>query len=90
MSNAIDRLETLWCRYMHNATMWPIHGRYRCGTCLRDYPVPFETRTERGFYRSRSERTIRTPNTEGVDLPFDASNRTVTFCFPATRSAGMR
>jgi hypothetical protein len=46
MSNLIDRIETFWCRHMHDATMWPIHGRYRCGTCLREYPVAFEGQAE--------------------------------------------
>jgi hypothetical protein len=22
--------------------MWPIHGKYRCGTCLREYRVAFD------------------------------------------------
>ena len=31
----------LWCRIMHPDPMWPSHGRYRCPTCLREYPVPW-------------------------------------------------
>ncbi len=37
-----ERIERLWCAHMHTATMWPIHGKYRCGTCLREYEVAFE------------------------------------------------
>jgi hypothetical protein len=35
-------LGTLWCKSMHPAPMWPAHGHYRCPTCLRSYPVPWE------------------------------------------------
>ena len=29
---------------MHNDAMWPIHGRYVCKRCLREYPVEWEGR----------------------------------------------
>jgi hypothetical protein len=32
----------LWCRKMHRRAMWPIHGRYICQECLREYPVAWE------------------------------------------------
>ena len=35
------RLGVLWCRLMHDSTMWPIHGSYRCRTCARNYAVPW-------------------------------------------------
>lgn len=28
-----------WCRRTHSKAMWPIHGRYICRVCLREYPV---------------------------------------------------
>ena len=28
-----------WCRKMHARAMWPIHGRYICPRCLREYPI---------------------------------------------------
>jgi len=34
----------LWCRLMHPAPMWPVHGYYRCPTCWRQYAVPWEAR----------------------------------------------
>jgi hypothetical protein len=37
------RLADFWCKLMHPAPMWPSHGRYRCRTCRRDYPVPWES-----------------------------------------------
>jgi hypothetical protein len=42
MHNIIERIEQIWCENMHTATMWPIHGKYRCGTCLREYRVAFD------------------------------------------------
>ena len=35
------RIGVLWCRLMHAAPMWPIHGSYRCRICRRSYPVPW-------------------------------------------------
>lgn len=37
-----SRLAELWCRLTHSAAMWPAHGCYRCRSCLREYPVPWE------------------------------------------------
>ena len=27
---------------MHTRAMWPIHGKYVCQVCLREYPVEWE------------------------------------------------
>jgi len=43
MRDLMNRIETLWCEQMHTSVMWPIHGKYRCGTCMREYSVEFET-----------------------------------------------
>src|SRR5438445_6304958 len=32
---------TLWCDFMHDSPMWPIHGEYECRVCGRRYPVPW-------------------------------------------------
>jgi len=32
----------IWCKMMHRSPMWPVHGYYRCRTCLLEYPVPWE------------------------------------------------
>src|ERR1700726_3514311 len=32
---------TLWCDFMHDAPMWPIHGEYECRVCGRRYSVPW-------------------------------------------------
>jgi hypothetical protein len=39
-----NRIADLWCRKMHNEAMWPIHGKYVCKRCLREYPVAWEGR----------------------------------------------
>jgi hypothetical protein len=38
----IEALRCLWCKWMHDTAMWPIHGWYRCRTCYRRHPVPWE------------------------------------------------
>jgi hypothetical protein len=40
-----EKLGTLWCAFMHDAPMWPIHGAYQCRTCGRHYPVPWAAKT---------------------------------------------
>jgi hypothetical protein len=42
ISGAMETPARLWCRAMHPDPMWPIHGCYRCPSCLRTYPVPWE------------------------------------------------
>lgn len=42
MRELIEKFEQIWCETMHTSTMWPMNGKYRCGTCLRIYEVPFE------------------------------------------------
>jgi hypothetical protein len=32
-------MATFWCRATHRSAMWPIHGRYICPQCMREYPV---------------------------------------------------
>jgi hypothetical protein len=55
----IENLSRLWCKFAHSSVMWPIHGHYRCRTCLRLYAVPWE----RGAARQ----------TEPVHAPVDIS-----------------
>jgi len=35
----LNWIASLWCRKVHSGAMWPIHGRYICPQCLREYPV---------------------------------------------------
>ena len=49
-----DMAGRLWCGVMHDGMMWPVHGRYRCRTCWREYVVAWEgngvrLRTEPGI-----------------------------------------
>jgi hypothetical protein len=30
-----------WCRAVHKNVMHPVHGKYICGDCLREWPVPW-------------------------------------------------
>jgi hypothetical protein len=36
------RIAEFWCRMMHRSPLWPSHGHYRCRTCWREYPVPWQ------------------------------------------------
>lgn len=38
----IDWIRTTWCKSMHTEAMWPMHGKYICPRCLREYPVTWE------------------------------------------------
>jgi hypothetical protein len=35
-------LSEFWCKTMHQQAMWPIHGKYICPQCLREYPLNWE------------------------------------------------
>ena len=34
-----DRISEAWCKSMHSKAMWPMHGKYICPECFREYPV---------------------------------------------------
>jgi hypothetical protein len=34
-----ERIASFWCRVAHTKAMWPMHGKYICPQCLREYPV---------------------------------------------------
>jgi tetratricopeptide (TPR) repeat protein len=36
-----EKLGRAWCLLMHDSSLWPIHGRYECRACGREYPVPW-------------------------------------------------
>ena len=57
-----SRTAELWCKLMHQDAMWPIHGYYRCRSCLRQYPVSWEHSAstpawEAGQFRLRVDAT---------------------------------
>lgn len=37
----------LWCRMAHRSVFHPMHGKYVCGVCLREWPVPWAATTEK-------------------------------------------
>jgi len=37
-----DWIAQVWCKRMHRGAMWPIHGKYVCPRCLREYPVAWD------------------------------------------------
>ncbi len=39
ISSLLDKAGASWCELMHDDIMWPVEGRYRCKTCLREYKV---------------------------------------------------
>ena len=34
-----DRISEVWCKSMHSKAMWPMHGKYTCPDCFREFPV---------------------------------------------------
>ena len=44
----IEKILNAWCRNMHDAAMWPMHGKYTCRKCLREHPIEWaDHRVER-------------------------------------------
>jgi hypothetical protein len=38
----LNRIAVAWCQKMHTRTMWPMHGKYTCPQCMREYAVSWE------------------------------------------------
>jgi len=34
-----DKIAEGWCKTMHKHSTWPIHGRYSCRDCGREYTI---------------------------------------------------
>ena len=51
LSQLQSRIDTAWCNLMHESIMWPVHGRYECRSCGRQYPA---------FSEARKARTVNT------------------------------
>ena len=45
LQSLIDGISKAWCQATHPDPMWPVQGMYRCPKCMRQYPVPWEART---------------------------------------------
>lgn len=37
-----ELVSRFWCLHFHKSLMRPVHGTYKCATCLRMWPVPWE------------------------------------------------
>ena len=46
---------------MHTQVMWPIHGRYICPQCLREYPLAWEGPVTPKDYADPSLRKVGIP-----------------------------
>ncbi len=63
-----NRISELWCRTMHNQAMWPIHGKYICPQCLREYPTHWEGPVTASDYARPDLRERELAITEPVSL----------------------
>lgn len=51
-----NQLSLWWCKMMHTKAMWPVHGKYICQVCLREYPVQWESLPAHSEYPQTIER----------------------------------
>ncbi|HEY2013837.1 MAG TPA: hypothetical protein VGH38_10075 [Bryobacteraceae bacterium] len=55
---AAAKMGALWCDWMHDSPMWPIHGQYECRSCGRRYQVPWA-----------QERVLQAPASKTAAMP---------------------
>ncbi len=55
----INWISEFWCKKMHNGAMWPIHGKYICSQCLREYRLNWEGPADPTEYADPSLRPSR-------------------------------
>ncbi len=67
----ISRIADAWCIFTHSSPMWPSHGYYRCGVCLRLHAVPWEAR--RADLLHQIERPIFTQSRGSLTEPLATS-----------------
>jgi len=63
-----NRISEFWCRKMHTRAMWPIHGKYLCSQCLREYPVAWEGHARPEEYADPSWQPASGPISTTVSL----------------------
>ena len=51
-----NRMSVWWCKTMHSRAMWPVHGKYICPDCLREYPVVWDSLPAHPEYYQPMER----------------------------------
>ena len=54
----INWIRATWCKNVHTGTMWPMHGKYICPRCLREYPVAWEGKATVAEYGDVSLRHV--------------------------------
>lgn len=57
MKRLWDFIRDTWCYLMHPDPMWPVNGMYRCPSCQRQRPVPWEAGNALWCPRGQSLRT---------------------------------
>jgi hypothetical protein len=57
-----DKISAGWCKTMHNRATWPIHGRYQCLECGRQYAVLW-TESGRPEPKAEAVRPVHQPVT---------------------------
>jgi hypothetical protein len=61
-------ISELWCKKMHESPMWPIHGKYICPQCLREYPVAWEGSPRVAEYADPALRPSQVPVATAVSI----------------------
>jgi hypothetical protein len=56
-----SRIDTVWCRLMHESILWPIHSHYECRTCGRRYPAFAEAPTAGSPERAAASSVLPLP-----------------------------
>jgi hypothetical protein len=64
----LNWISELWCKRMHSGAMWPIHGKYICPDCLREYPVVWERSAKAEEYADPSLQPAALPIGSTVSL----------------------
>lgn len=57
MTKTWQFLKDAWCYIAHPDPMWPVNGYYRCPSCQRTYPVPWEQGGATRWNRHQTETT---------------------------------
>jgi hypothetical protein len=64
-----NRIAEKWCKKMHTKAMWPMHGKYVCPRCLREFAVDWEGPPTPEEYSGLAEQEVRVEIAPRVWLP---------------------
>jgi hypothetical protein len=66
-----SKLGAMWCGFMHDSPMWPIHGQYQCRTCGRRRQVEWDTIGQLPVQEMlTATETMPTPTSQSAPLSF--------------------